>query len=85
MTTQRGAPHAIPKALKLRNSDRKCQPRRAEYKAEMDMPGLSLDRAREAFLRPFRLIHDIDWAVQLRALETDPIRVVLADDACWVS
>ena len=34
------------------------QPSRAELREEMDMPGMSLNKARKAFFRPFRFIQD---------------------------
>ena len=42
----------------MRMPDRKYQPSRAELRDEMDMPKLSLKRARDAFMRPFRFVQD---------------------------
>lgn len=50
----------------MRIPDRKYQPSRAELREEIDMPKLSLKRAREAFMRPFQFIrNDPDWPSQL--------------------
>ena len=44
----------------MRIADRNYQPSKTEHETETDMPGLSLNRAREAFMRPFRFISDPD-------------------------
>ena len=60
MTKPKRKPHPIPEPRDMRIADRKYQPSKTEQKAETDMPGLSLKRAREAFMRPFRFVHDPD-------------------------
>lgn len=44
----------IPVPVDLEISDRQYQPSRAELREEMDVPGLSLERVRTPFMRPFR-------------------------------
>ena len=41
-----------PRAVKVRPRD--YQPSKAELEEEIDMPGMSVKRMREAFFRPFR-------------------------------
>lgn len=47
-------PKTLPKPRTMRIKPRDYQPSAAELREEMDMPRLSLKRAREAFGRPFR-------------------------------
>lgn len=46
--------HQIPEPAPMRVPKRTYQPSKAELEAEDDMPGLSRDEARTAFMRPFR-------------------------------
>ncbi len=57
--SERRKEQPIRKPQTMRIPDRKYQPSRAEQREEMDMPKLSIKRAREAFMRPFRFVsHD---------------------------
>ena len=47
-------PKQIPKPRAIRVPRSDYQPSRAELREEIDMPKLSLKRARQAFFRPFR-------------------------------
>ena len=48
------SPQTIPKPRTMRIPKSDYQPSRAELREEIDMPKLSLKRARQAFFRPFR-------------------------------
>lgn len=50
----------LPEPVDMEIPDRQYQPSRAELREEMDMPGLSLERVRALFMRPFRFIHGPD-------------------------
>ena len=50
----------IPDPIEIRIPDRKYQPSKSELGAEIDMPGLSIKKAKAAFFRPFRFVHDPD-------------------------
>ena len=58
MARQRKRKQAIPEPAEMRIPDRKYQPSRSELREEMDMPELSVKEAREAFMRPFRVVTD---------------------------
>ena len=47
-------PQSIPRVRSMKIKPSSYQPSRAELREEIDMPKLSLKRARSAFSRPFR-------------------------------
>lgn len=51
-------PKTIPAAHTMPVKPSGYQPSRAELREEIDMPKLSLKRARQAFFRPFRFDHE---------------------------
>ena len=44
----------LPEPRTMDVPDRKYQPKKTELEEEIDMPGLSEEKARKAFIRPFR-------------------------------
>jgi len=46
----------LPEAIDVELPPREYQPSRAELNEEIDMPGLSLKKARKLFMRPFRTL-----------------------------
>ena len=51
-------PANIPEPIRMSIPKRDYQPNKAELEAEVDMPHLSLNRAKEAFFRPSRFVQD---------------------------
>ena len=49
-----------PEPTEMRIPDRKYQPSRAELNEAIDMPEMSVEEARAAFMRPFVFNHDTD-------------------------
>ena len=60
MPRSKRRPKRIPEPKRMNIPDRNYQPGKTEVETEIDMPKLSLKKARAVFMRPFRFIHDPD-------------------------
>lgn len=50
--------HPIPDPVTIKIKERTYQPSQAEFEESQDMPGLSLNKSRIAFARPFKFKKD---------------------------
>ena len=55
MTDKERPNHPIPEPRTVTLPKRDFQPRKADMEREYDMPGLSLDKIRSTFFRPFNI------------------------------